>query len=338
MPITQYTDGGGVTPSLTRRVYYTGTDTLNEGYALCYNFDAADQSAEGFTTGGDGTTISLADSIVPTAARRIQVERPTFKNAAHFAGVVSEKSDGTAGPGWVEINLPGSICNIFVTVSADHVWANDINSSGMNTGQMVTFTTDNSASAAENYAFKYQGLPGCGSAIILGTVDRSSTSGKVQAELMTGPQSGGVQEIRASSQTSAHIAEMLSATDAVMSIGGSIAFTPFGVTMLNASEIDAALTATSSLGNSPGNTSGAKLAVGAKKAFRSAQTCDTVAPLTVTLSGNIQNQAIISLLGLPAESMSLLIGSTTSDCAVFEWNGVSWVNTAYTNSLNTFSA
>ena len=181
MSVTQYTDGGGTTPTIARRVYYTGSDTLYEGYALCYNFDAKDQTAEGFTTSHDGTTISLADSLVPTAARRIQVEKPTVSNMQHFAGTVSEKSDGVTGPGWIEINLPGSVCNVYTGVNCDHE-----GSAGVNSGQIVTVT-------ANSYTFDYTGLPGTGSATVLGDVDRSSTDGKVQAELMTGEPSGGVQ-------------------------------------------------------------------------------------------------------------------------------------------------
>jgi hypothetical protein len=252
----------------------------------------------------------------------------------HFAGVVSEKSNEVTGPGWVEINLPGSICNIFINVSADHVYADDINSSGMNTGQVVTFTTGNSAASANNYSFKYQGFAGCGSAIILGTVDRSTTKGLVQAELMSGPQSGGVQEIQASTATSAHIAEMLSATTAVMSLGGSVGLTPTGVTILNISGQDAALTATASLGYVPGQTNGAYLPIGAMKMFRAAQANTLSQPLTIVTSQTTAN-AQISLLNSTTDN-SLRIGSTTGDCAVFCWNGVTWTNTVMLNSLNIF--
>jgi len=312
----QLVNGGGMSPSITRRVYYTGTDTLYEGYALCYNFDAVDVTAENLTLSAG------EDEACP--ARRIQVEKPSFKNHAHFAGVVSNKSSGFTGPGFVEINVPGSVCNIYTQMSADHVWP-----SGMATGQMVTFTTS-------SYAFKYQGLAGAGSAVILATVDRSTTAGLVQAELMTGPQSGGVQEIQISTGANGtRTEEMLSATDAVCSLGGSIAVTPFGVTVLNVSLLDAALTATASLGNCPGKTSGAKLPIGAIKVFKSAYAVDQAKALTMVLS--YVNTGSNSLM-VAADNCSLALGSTVNDSAALQWNGVSWRLMGLSNGLNTFAS
>jgi hypothetical protein len=112
MPITQAVHGGGTSPTQRRRVYYTGTDTLKEGYALCYNFDATDVTAENLT-------LSQADSLVETPARRLQVEKPTINNSTHFAGVVSQKFTDFTGPGWIEINMPGSVCNIWAGANCD---------------------------------------------------------------------------------------------------------------------------------------------------------------------------------------------------------------------------
>ena len=76
MPVTQVVHGGGSSPTLRRRVYYTGTDTLEEGYPLCYNFDAIDRSAENISlaTGTEG-----ADDECP--ARHIQVEKSSVFNS-----------------------------------------------------------------------------------------------------------------------------------------------------------------------------------------------------------------------------------------------------------------
>jgi hypothetical protein len=157
-------------------VYYTGTDTLKEGYALCYNFDATDVTAENLT-------LSQADSLVETPARRLQVEKPTINNSTHFAGVVSQKFTDFTGPGWIEINMPGSVCNIWAGANCDHEAA-----AGIQSGQTLAFT-------AGAYSFDYSGLPGAGSAVVLQDVDRSTTAGLVLAELCIGNPSGGVQTV-----------------------------------------------------------------------------------------------------------------------------------------------
>lgn len=206
MPITQAVHGQGTSPTFTRRVYYTGSDTLYEGYALCYNFDARDVT-------GENLTLSQADSLTDTPARRIQVEKPSVNNSFHFAGTVSNKSSGFTGPGFVEINMPGSVCNIYAAANCDHE-----GSSGVQSGQILSFSPG-------SYLFTYAGMPGAGSAVILGDVDRSSANGLVMAELMTGVSSGGVQTI---------VSTDMSAGGTV-SAGGSILtakITNFGVTQV----------------------------------------------------------------------------------------------------------
>ena len=46
---TQTQVHGGAAETYTMRVYYSGSDTLYEGYALCFNFDALDVNAENRT-------------------------------------------------------------------------------------------------------------------------------------------------------------------------------------------------------------------------------------------------------------------------------------------------
>lgn len=305
--------GGGLAPQNTMRVYYTGSDKLLEGYALCFNFDAVDVTAENLAL--SATTAQVC------SARRLQVEKPSFRNHGHFAGVVSARSNGVTGPGWIEINRPGSVCNIYCAASADHV----ATTSEIGTGQTLTFTTG-------YYSFKYTGLPGCGSAITLQTVDRSSTKGLVMAELMTGSQSGGVQLIQASTITSAHEPAMASAADAVMSIGGSVFMTLFGVTMLNASGIDAVLTISTGLGFGA-ICSG--LPVGTRKVFQSAQACTLAAPFTVSVSLGQEQTGSLPLS--PRADKTLTIGSTVIDCSTLLWNGLNWVRTTNSSSLNTFT-
>ena len=220
----QSVHGGGMTPLITQRVYYTGTDTLYEGYALCYNFDAYHVSAENLNASLWNLDTAVSE---PCSARRIQVEKPSLNNCVHFAGTVSAKSNGVTGPGWVEICLPGSTCNVYVNADCDH----GSSGVGMNTGQTLTFTID-------QYYFKYTGVPGTGSALILQDVDRSTTAGLAMAELMTGPPSGGYQVV-----ASTHFS-----TAVVVSTGGAVCVAPFGTTGVSSAafttlDLTAALTA-----------------------------------------------------------------------------------------------
>ncbi len=157
------------------RVYYIGTDTLQEGYPVCFNFNAANVTPENKAQ----TSPDVGEEFW-NDARRIQVEKAAEGNKLHFAGAVSQKSHGVTGPNWIEIHRPGSICNIYVADDVDSE-----SSSALNSGETVTF-------APGTYTFRTGGFLGCGSAMVLQDVDRSSVNGLVMAELMTGPQSGGV--------------------------------------------------------------------------------------------------------------------------------------------------
>jgi hypothetical protein len=70
-----------------KMVLYEGTDTLYEGYALCYNVDA---------------TPSDSDP-VPSAYR---VEKPSATNLEHFAGLVSQEYAGRTGPCEIRVIEP----------------------------------------------------------------------------------------------------------------------------------------------------------------------------------------------------------------------------------------
>jgi len=89
-----------------KRVYYTGTATLYEGYALCYNRDS-----------NTGTTITGVDW-----ARAYEVEKPATANLNYFAGLVAGESDSKTGPCWVNIIVPGSppgvLCKAWTYVSS----------------------------------------------------------------------------------------------------------------------------------------------------------------------------------------------------------------------------
>jgi hypothetical protein len=74
----------------TIAVYYSGTDTLSAGYALCY-----DQAASATATD-------------PKARLGAQVVKPATANLSFFAGVVAESSAGRVGPCFVDIVVPMS--------------------------------------------------------------------------------------------------------------------------------------------------------------------------------------------------------------------------------------
>jgi hypothetical protein len=292
--ITQAVHGGGTSPTFTRRVYYIGTDTLVEGYALCYNFDSYDQSAEALSTHLNTGDYGVDD---PSPARRIQVEKPSINNCVHFAGVVSEKSGGVTGPAWVEINLPGSVCNIYANASVDH----GSTGVGMNTGQVLTFT-------AGQYYFKYTGLPGAGSAIVLQDTDRSTTAGLVQAELMSGTPSGGVQVI-ASTETAG-----------VVSAGGALCIAPFGVTILDSTAMTTCIDFTAALTCCLMAADGGW--VGQKKVFRATKSTTTAHWAITGSTTNLMNPS--TLVVLTAASYTASMSAGTANVVDMTWNGASW--------------
>jgi len=81
-----------------KRVYYQGTDTLLEGYLLCYNYDY------GYDLDGDVIAEGAGNS-----ARFLAVEKPTTANAPFFAGIVAAESANKTGPCWVTIIEPHNI-------------------------------------------------------------------------------------------------------------------------------------------------------------------------------------------------------------------------------------
>lgn len=79
----------GQVPATTRQVYYTGTDALYEGYAVCYDVTAS------------------------AANRDTYVAKPTLNNSVEFAGVVAPGQTipaRTSGGTWVNIiSVEGAI-------------------------------------------------------------------------------------------------------------------------------------------------------------------------------------------------------------------------------------
>ncbi len=307
--------GGGTSPVMVRRVFYSGADTLKEGYALCYNFNAADVTAE-------NQTLSSPES-VENSARRLMVEKPDIFNSLHFAGVVSNKSNGVIGPGWIEINCPGSICNIYCAAEADHE-TSDI-PTNMNSGQMLTFDCD-------AYTFTYPGCPGSGSAMVLQDVDRSSTNGLVMAELMTGMPSGGIQTV-----SSLHFI----ATASAITVGGSVYVSPAGVTQITG-DLDAALLVSNSgmgIDRRDVNDRVANVGswVGQRKIFRTLTSFSISTPMTIVCISVARHIGTLSTDELSIVSGVLIMTSTISDYASFMWNGSRWELTSLQNSLCLFT-
>lgn len=128
----------------TKRCWYTGTDTLYDGYALCYDRDSG--------TASDADTDRIAN-----------VEKPSAGNLHNFAGIV--KGGGKTGPTAIDVVVP----------VANEVWS-------LYTTENCTLGQTWLSVVAGSYAFG-----GVGEGLIVGhalqTVDRSSTNGRVMAQI-----------------------------------------------------------------------------------------------------------------------------------------------------------
>jgi len=282
---------GGAAETNTMRVYYNGSDTLGEGYALCFNFDAIDVTDENISQTSPDVGQEYWND-----ARRLMVEKPAEGNKLHFAGAVSQRSANFTGPGWIEIHRPGSICNIYAYASADH------GSTGIttNTGQILTFCPG-------EYFFYDGGFPGTGSAMVLQDVDRSSTKGVVMAELQTGLPSGGF-----------YVLDVLStATAGILSVSISAPLVGAGVYALMGG-LDATASIAIGTTKDPGNYLGQRfkvvlLSIQGTNTYSLALSAVKVAMISAGAGGcavGLNGQGEISLV---AESVGVV------------WDGVQWV-------------
>ena len=135
-----------------KRVYYTGTDTLLAGYALCYDRD----NITATDVNGDALALTSA-----SYGRFLWVEKPAVGNLNDFAGIVCPGSGGT-GPCWVDIFEPnGHVLEPFVEESC---------------------TAETTLLCVKPASYI---LGGMGEGPVVGralqTVDRSSTNGTCQA-------------------------------------------------------------------------------------------------------------------------------------------------------------
>ncbi len=128
-----------------KRVFFTGSDALADGYAVCY----------------DRNMGTAADS---EKHRTVDVEQPAAGNLHNFAGIVYGTFRATTGGQWISILQPAN------AVMHPH------------TDQNCTQETTKLCVQAGSYAL---GALGAGPVVAtaLQTVDRSSTSGTVQAAM-----------------------------------------------------------------------------------------------------------------------------------------------------------
>lgn len=151
-------------------VWFNGSGALKEGQGVCYNWDYG--------------TAATAEP-----RRYNEVELPTILNARHFAGVAARNYAAVTGGQFIEIFLPGSVCNIWSTVS---------NTIGV--GLSTCIANDDDTTGQEGF-FGEAGFEGAGSAVPLQTVDRSSTAGLCLAYLQPGPPSGLIERVLAVDNT-----------------------------------------------------------------------------------------------------------------------------------------
>jgi hypothetical protein len=136
-----------------RRAYYVGSDTLQEGYFLCYNRDST----------STGSSAGAAD-----LARAYEVEKPAAGNLKHFAGVVGREDAGKAGPCWITLIEPQPNPGRLVMVHTD---------------RNCTLGSTRLAVQAGSYAAGAEGAEAVAVATAMQTANRSGTPGTVLAQL-----------------------------------------------------------------------------------------------------------------------------------------------------------
>lgn len=158
----------------TITVYYEGSDTIYEGYALCYNYDTTDNWMGVDGSKVDFTTTASTASLESTSTAEgyqnegkfIRVEKPATANLQWFAGVVVGNSTGITGPCAVDIYIPNGACVPVYTNKSCTV------------GQSLGIT---------NASYILQAVTGDGTpmpcARVEETVDRSSTNGIALARI-----------------------------------------------------------------------------------------------------------------------------------------------------------
>jgi hypothetical protein len=164
----------------TITVYYEGSDTIYEGYALCYNQDTTDNWLGVDGSKVDFTTTASTSGLESTTTAEgyqnegkfIRVEKPATANLQWLAGFVVGTSKGFTGPGAVDIYVPnGAIVPVYTNKSCT-------------IGQSLGITDG---------SYLLQAVTGDGTPVpcaqVMETVDRSSDNGIALAKVFpTGQQ------------------------------------------------------------------------------------------------------------------------------------------------------
>jgi hypothetical protein len=148
-----------------KKVYYEGTDTIYEGMALCYNQDTTNNIL-GWDAGNSVKGSTTAEGY-QNEGKFLRVEKPATANMVFFAGVVAGSDyAGLAGPRWLDVYVPNGAI-VPVRTSSNCV-----------IGQAVGLA---------NASYVMEPVTGDGDpaavAILMETVDRSSTNGLALAKL-----------------------------------------------------------------------------------------------------------------------------------------------------------
>jgi hypothetical protein len=163
--------------SAIKKVYYTGSDTLKEGYCLCYDLD----------------NVTVDAATVASDTRGFYVEKPASGNVGAFAGVVAAQSDGVTGPAFIDI------VDISDRQMVANVW----------TEENCTIGTTYLSVKAASYAAG-SSIEGPIIGLALQTVNRSSTNGLVQAKLSYGSAYPAITSLTSSAETITAVTQALS--------------------------------------------------------------------------------------------------------------------------------
>lgn len=177
------------------KVWFSGSTAVTRGYGLCYDR-------------------TYADTDYPATAhhgfRSQVVAVPSVSNADRFAGVAAASYAAVSGGQWIEIFVPGSVCDVYCkencTVGTTYMTCAIASGPGT-----ATYATG---------LFAPVGFQGRGSCLALQTIDRSTTAGYCQALLLDGPESGLIQHYTLTTAST-----------------GAIALTPVGVTVFDGGAI-----------------------------------------------------------------------------------------------------
>lgn len=140
-------------PQFKERVWFVGSGALKKGRGVCYDLDVA----------GTGTGETATD---PWGRRGNSVDTPSTSNNLAFAGVTTQAYPAKSGGQFIDIFVPGSICEVQVGI------ASTIYSQSAGTRHTC------SVNSGDAGAFTMPGLPGRGSAIALET-QAQATGGNI---------------------------------------------------------------------------------------------------------------------------------------------------------------